>query len=236
MVISEKIINEMNIHELLQAELEDSGDDNGKNRWLITYADVITLLLGFFILMLAISDINPVKVEEVNKSTSKNFGTTGVDKQVEILSIQELIDEVNRIIKKEKLENQVEVKATNRGVVVSGKGSTFFHSGEAEVLPQAHMLLTKLGNQINKEPYDVAIEGHTDNVPIRSSNFPSNWELSSARASNIVRYLISTGVKSTKLRAVGFADTVPKFPNDSETNRAKNRRIEIVFLISSGKQ
>jgi chemotaxis protein MotB len=225
----------MNIHELLQQELDDSNTgESDKTRWLITYADVITLLLGFFILMLAISDVNPVKVEEVTKSTNKNFGTTGVDKQVEVLSIQELIDEVNRIIKKEKLENQVEVKATNRGVVVSGKGATFFTPGEAVVLTKAHVLLEKLGSEINKVPYDVAIEGHTDNTPISSGKYPSNWELSSARASNIVRFLISSGVKPGKLRAVGFADTVPKVPNDKEFNRAQNRRIEIVFLISSG--
>lgn len=225
----------MNIHELLQQELyETENSEGGKNRWLITYADVITLLLGFFILMLAISDINPVKIVEVTNSTSKNFGTTGVEKQVEVLSIQELIDEVNRIINREKLQDQVEVKATNRGVVVSGKGSTFFNSGEAEVLTKAHMLLKKLGKEINKVPYDVAIEGHTDNIPIRSGKYPSNWELSSARASNIVRFLISSGVKSSKLRAVGFAETVPKVPNNTEFNRAQNRRIEIVFLISSG--
>ncbi len=211
---------------------ENNDDESEKNRWLITYADVITLLLGFFILMMAVSDINPAKVEQVADSTKKNFGTRGVEKRVSVLSIDELIRIVNRIIRREGLQNQVEVEGTSRGVVISGRGSTFFKSGEAEVLPSAHTLLRKLGREMNKVPYYIAVEGHTDNIPIKSNSFPSNWELSSARSSNIVRYLISSGVRPTKLRAVGFADTVPKVPNSSEYNRAQNRRIEIVFLVS----
>ena len=211
---------------------ENNDDESEKNRWLITYADVITLLLGFFILMMAVSDINPAKVEQVADSTKKNFGTRGVEKRVSVLSIDELIRIVYRIIRREGLQNQVEVEGTSRGVVISGRGSTFFKSGEAEVLPSAHTLLRKLGREMNKVPYYIAVEGHTDNIPIKSNSFPSNWELSSARSSNIVRYLISSGVRPTKLRAVGFADTVPKVPNSSEYNRAQNRRIEIVFLVS----
>lgn len=224
----------MKIEELIKEELKDGGESGeAKNSWLLTYADAITLLLGFFILLLALSDINPDKVEQVSKSTKKSFGTRGFEKQVSIISLEELIKEVREIIRREKLEKQVEVEATNRGVVIRGKGSTFFRSGDANVLSQAYPLLKKLALQINKSPYRVAIEGHTDNIPITSGKFPSNWELSSARSSNIVRYLISQGVEPDKLRAVGFADTVPLVPNKNEYNRAINRRIEIVFLVSS---
>lgn len=198
--------------------------------WTVTFADMVTLLLCFFIMIVAISQPDPTKVEQVTESAQKALGTTGAEKRVQVLDINELVRSVERIIAQEKMQSQVEVAVTNRGVVVSAKGAMFFQSGDSAVLPQAMPLLKKLAKQINRVPYQIAVEGHTDNVPIKSAVYPSNWELSAARAGQIVRFLVDNGVKPQRLSAVGLADTRPKRPNSNDTNRAINRRIEIVFL------
>lgn len=212
--------------------LGEQSDEKHGSLWLLTYADMITLILAFFVVLAAISDVNPAKLELVTKSTKKSLGSTEkVQKGVPVLSLDELIKAVQQIVKQQKLENQVEVTATSRGVVVSGRGAMFFRSGDSKVLPAAMPLLKALAGPINNVAYKIAVEGHTDNVPA-GGIYPSNWELSSARASEIVRFMIQSGVAPERLRAVGLADTVPKQPNTNETNRAINRRIEIVFLTT----
>jgi chemotaxis protein MotB len=213
---------------------ESAEEDKHGALWLITYADMITLVLAFFVMLTAASDFNPAKFEQAAQSTKNALGSSEVEKKqgVKVLSIDELVKAVQRIIRQTHLEKQVEVAATGRGVVVSARGAAFFQSGEASVLPAAMPLLKALAGPINKTPYSIAVEGHTDNVPLGGGHYPSNWELSSARASEIVRYLINSGVRPNRLRATGLADTQPKRPNTTERNRAMNRRIEIVFLTA----
>jgi chemotaxis protein MotB len=213
---------------------EGAEEDKHGALWLITYADMITLVLAFFVMLCATSDFNPAKFEQAAQSAKSALGSsqTETKKGVKVLSIEELVRAVQRIIQQQHLEKQVEVEATGRGVVISARGAAFFQSGEASVLPAAMPLLRALAGPINTTPYSIAVEGHTDNVPLAGGHYPSNWELSSARASEIVRYLINSGVKPNRLRATGLADTQPKQPNSSERNRAINRRIEIVFLTA----
>lgn len=212
---------------------QSAEEDKHGALWLITYADMITLVLAFFVMLCAVSDFNPAKFEEATQSAKKALGSqTEKKKGVKVLSIEELINAVKRIIHQQHLEQQVAVEATGRGVVISARGATFFRSGDSSVLPAAMPLLKALAGPINTTPYSIAVEGHTDNVPATGTRYPSNWELSSARASEIVRYLINSGVKPSRLRATGLADTQPKLPNTSERNRAINRRIEIVFLTA----
>ncbi|MBC7543625.1 MAG: flagellar motor protein MotB [Candidatus Sericytochromatia bacterium] len=209
-------------------------EDKHGSLWLITYADMMTLVLAFFVMLTAVSDFNPAKFEAATQSAKKALGSaqTEAKKGVQVLSIEELVKAVQKIISEQRLEKQVDVKATGRGVVISAKGAAFFPSGEAHVLSHAMPLLQALAGPINSVSYSIAVEGHTDNVPLNSARYPSNWELSSARASEIVRYLASNGVKPQRLRATGLADTQPKAANTSERNRAMNRRIEIVFLTA----
>jgi chemotaxis protein MotB len=217
------------------AMIMDQSDEGNKHgsTWLITYADMITLVLAFFVMLCAMSDFNPAKFEQATRSAQSALGSSQTQKKgVTVLSIDELVKAVKAIIRQQKLEKQVEVAATGRGVVISAKGAAFFQSGEASVLPAAMPLLKALAGPINTTSYSIAVEGHTDNVPLNSSRYPSNWELSSARASEIVRYLINSGVSPKRLRATGMADTQPKQPNTNEHNRAMNRRIEIVFLTA----
>ena len=131
--------------------------------------------------------------------------------------------------------SKVNVELLPIGVAVTFTGNTLFTLGKATIQKDIHPILDGLAWVMSELPYNVAVEGHTDDIPISSDEFPSNWELSSARASRVVRYLISKGVSSQKLFASGYADTKSRVPNLDEfgrpipENRAENRRVEIIF-------
>jgi len=198
--------------------------------WLLTYSDMITLLVTFFVIMLAVSKIDPIKVEMLTKSMNQAMDKTKVTQ----VSIEKLVEDVEKMIVKEQLEDAVDVSVTARGVAVSAKGKVLFPSGSTQLLTTGYTILDNMVNIILETPYNVAVEGHTDNIPISgslASLFPSNWELSSARASTIVRRLVEKGVPAERLRAVGLADTQPIAPNNTEDGRQKNRRVTLVFLV-----
>lgn len=141
------------------------------------------------------------------------------------------------MLTEENLSAEVKAEKTPQGVAISVPGAYLFQSGSADISPQAQPLIKRIAEIIRSVPYNVAIEGHTDDVPIQTREFPSNWELSAARASGIVRFLIDQGIYSRRLRAVGFSDTQPIVPNIdpmtgviSPENRARNRRVVIRFL------
>lgn len=201
--------------------------------WLLTYSDMVTLLLCFFILLGAISTIDPAKLQQVAQSMVKAM--RGKVEQP-IVSLQEVADKVNEIIQKQDLQEEVDVEVTPRGVAINAKGGIFFASGRAEILDTAEPLLYSLVEEVKKVPYNIAVEGHTDNIPISTPEFPSNWELSAARATQVVRFFIRNGVPKERLQAIGYADTRPRVPNTTPEgfpipeNQAKNRRVVIVFL------
>lgn len=206
------------------------GDKEDSDSWLLTYSDMITLILTFFVILLAVSKIDPVKLEIVAQSMNQAMDKS-MKKQV---TIEQLVDDIKKLIIKEDMEDLVEVNVTPRGVAVSAKGKVLFPSGSAELLSTSSRLLQQLKDIIMETPYNIAVEGHTDNVPISGALqkiYPSNWELSSARASSVVRYLIQSGINSDRLRAEGYADIDPVASNDTEEGRARNRRISIVFLV-----
>ena len=128
-------------------------------------------------------------------------------------------------------KNDVAVSYLPKGLVMRLSDQALFDVGQAAISPQAIPLLQKIGASIAKTAHEVRIEGHTDDVPIKTVQYPSNWELSTARAVNVLRYFIqSYGISSKRLSAEGFSRYQPIVPNDSPVNRAKNRRVEIVFL------
>jgi chemotaxis protein MotB len=146
------------------------------------------------------------------------------------VSLTTVKNEVKKLLKEEKLEDMIEVTKNARGVTMKIPGDFAFPSGTANVSGEIKALLIKMVPTMKKATYAIAVEGHTDNIPMRSAIFKSNWELSASRASAVVRYLISEGVDARKFRAIGFGDTQPKFPNDTRANQAKNRRVDITFL------
>ncbi|NQS97558.1 MAG: flagellar motor protein MotB [candidate division Zixibacteria bacterium] len=208
----------------------DKREKESPDSWLLTYSDMITLMLAFFVILLAVSKIDPIKLEMVSQSMN-----TAMDKSMkEQVTIEQLVNDVEEFIRKEELEDIMEVNITPRGVAVSAKGKVFFSSGSAGLLSSGLVILEQMKNMILETPYNIAVEGHTDNVPISASlqqYYPSNWELSSARSSSLVRYFIRQGIPAERLRAMGYAETQPVASNDTEEGRVRNRRVTVVFLV-----
>ncbi len=195
--------------------------------WLTTYADMMTLLMTFFVLLFAMSTLDPVKLEQFGDSTKKDKGSAKKSKKV---SLSQINKEVKKLVVEQELQSQVKVSMDARGVTLGIASDLAFGSGTAILSESIKSFLVKLVSTMEKATYAIAVEGHTDNDPIRSSQFPSNWELSAARASAVIRYLTEQGIAADKFRAIGFGDTVPLVANDTRANKAKNRRVDITFL------
>jgi len=142
----------------------------------------------------------------------------------------EIEEKLKALIQEKGLEKEVSVEKTARGVVVRVRGRLFFNPGTADIKDGIAPLLNELGEVMQEFPYDMSIEGHTDNVPIRSRRFSSNWELSAARAYSALKYLHENkNIDTSRLNIAGFSDTRPLTSNDTPDGRAKNRRVEFVF-------
>lgn len=224
-------------------------DDHG--RWLVSYADFITLLFAFFVVMYAISQINESKYRVLSDALLKVFkpnrgsarvappsprqpaptvpengdGLGPAEQRLRAVA-QDVINALDPMVK----SGQVRVTESGRGVAVDINASALFASGEAEIQTQALPALEGLAQVLVPLPNDIEIEGHTDTTPIASARYPSNWELSSARASSVVRLLNNRGVASVRLVAVGYADTRNVSPNITPEGRAQNRRVTVMIL------
>ncbi len=199
------------------------------NNWLMTYGDMMTILLVFFVLLVAISEINPVKLQQITASLRNAMGTV----EEHIPTLQEVEDDLISSIEEMDMQGVVNVLRDKDGVKLMIKGESFFPSGRANLYPSTSKFLSKIGVTIQESPYKVAIEGHTDNIPIHTAQFPSNWELSGARAAAVVRYFEESGLPRSRFRIAGFADTQPvnrTLANSTPAARALNRRIVISFL------
>ena len=240
--------------------------DNAE-RWLLTYADLITLLLIFFIIMYVMSIQDIVKFKSVaqslnmalagggqsimgeapasslipgqqgyqakyNKDKSKS-GSEDKKRKSESETMAEIKQKIEQMAKAAGLETKVTVTQTERGVTISIIDKLLFSSGEASLSPSAHSLLQKIGSIISVSQQYMRVEGHTDNQPISSFPYPSNWELSAARATNVVRMFIEeSGITPERLSAVGYGEYRPIASNATEEGRMANRRVEIVLLDS----
>lgn len=235
-------------------------------RWLISYADFITLLFATFVVLYALSQTDIKGFKELEQAMQNAFSapsimqgsegmmqdagsnalfdTSQADSMISPLmmeymsqkyeadSMQEIEKEINEGVKSGELEG-VEVIETERGLIIRFKDNYLFGSGSAVISPKAKTKLDKVGAIICKKfvLHYMRIEGHTDNEPLTNSAYPSNWELSGARASSLIRYYIARfHFMPSLFTAVGFAETRPLVENTSEANKAKNRRVEILIL------
>jgi chemotaxis protein MotB len=224
--------------------------DNAE-RWLLTYADMITLLVAFFVMMYSMSVLNLAKFHQVAISIKSGFGGTvsgaghsvleqsgGEGRKPTILPEMNpaqpaaIAKQIRHYIRERKLEKDLRVKVTERGVVVTiVTDDMLFPKGEADVTPGTARLLDKVSSIIAKTSNLIRVEGHTDDLPINTTRFPSNWELSTSRATTVVRYLIEHDrIDPARISAAGYADSRPLVPNDSEANRRVNRRVDIVIV------
>lgn len=233
-------------------------EHDNHDRWLISYADFVTLLFAFFVVMYSISSVNQKKYRTFSDSLSIAFSnqpkaslTTIVPNNQEQL-LKALVDKrtareveqqrrmqermnnlaggLKRVLLPLIKQHQVDITTTKRGVVIDIRASSLFRTGEADIQPGALGVLRKVAAQLNNEKLPIEVEGYTDDIPIKTAQFPSNWELSSARASSVVRMMIDNGVTSERLAAVGLASNHPLVPNDSPENRDRNRRVSITIM------
>jgi chemotaxis protein MotB len=226
---------------------DDEEKKENSERWLLTYSDMITLLMIFFIVLYTISTVNSQKFQQIAASLGKTFdGTNYVVGQYSGNSILDSIKTTNntntdnaiesqldKLIKQNNLQNMVTYKIDERGFVISLNDTLLFDTGSADVKPDQKATLIKIGNILKAMPNYIRVEGHTDNVPINNSQFHSNWELSVIRATNVVEILVNdVKIDPAKISAVGYGEYRPIVPNDSDKNRQLNRRVDIVIMNS----
>ncbi len=234
-------------------------------RWLITYSDLITLLLIFFIVMYSMSKVDMAKYEMLSESLHLQFakgdtiiekhnGPAGDLKQGDKATpiptdtptpspsasaqaerereLQDLLSKVNQYIEENNLQAQVSTGDLQRGVVIKLNDMVLFDLGKADLKQASLPILDKLGSLFRSLDTKISIEGHTDNLPLQTGSlYKDNLGLSQARSVSVIRYLLSTpGMNDRMFVSTAYGDTMPIAPNDTEENRAKNRRVEIVVL------
>ncbi|MEX0845458.1 MAG: flagellar motor protein MotB [Balneolaceae bacterium] len=200
--------------------------------WLLTYSDMITLLLAFFAVLIAVSHVDINLWEQMKQGLRSE-----VNKQENVQTpLAEVKKDLDEKLAEEREAELVNIILDRDGIKLFFTSSSFYNSGEAVLLPTGQNIIDKVTQAMNELGYyqfKVDVEGHTDNVPISTERFPSNWELSVARASEIVKYFIQEGISGDRLKASGYSDTQPVVPhvdeqgNDIIENRALNRRIVI---------
>jgi chemotaxis protein MotB len=225
-----------------------AGKDNAE-RWLLTYADLITLLMVFFVLLFAMSNTDAKKFQELAGSLRRAFNvnvlqgaqpvaltsSSGANnaviqlEQTDYQRIQQIIQQVEQNTQVD--PQQVSAQITKEGIAVTVSGALLFYNGTNQIKPDGIKLLDQIGAYISTLPNSVRVEGHTDDIPVSSAQYPTNWELSSARAVAVVRFFSSTtNVAPNRLSAVGFGQYQPIVANDTRAHREQNRRAVIVIL------
>ena len=254
----------------------------GAPAWMVTFSDLVTLLLTFFVLLLSFANTDLIKYKEALGSLKDAFGVqtreigtfqaqspspisldAPTPKPFSVIEndvppggknaikkddenkedgekedgaseesnndTHKMLEEIKKYIMDEGLLSEVGVEVEDGKIKIRARLKVVFESGSAKIKKGSYELLKKIAFFLKKTKYYLTIEGHTDNTPAKGSAFPSNWELSSVRATTVLRFINMTGVSRTRLRAIGYADSQPLVPNTSRTNRLKNRRVEFVF-------
>ena len=214
--------------------------EENTQEWLTTYADMITLLLAFFVMLFSISTMNLPKFQETMGAIKTAMSKTALPQpraqptmvvsQVVGLRQRNLINEVNRALEGVPEGSTISAQFDRNKILLTIGDKTVFDPNKAELLPAGKEMLKKVAKLLETfAEYDVSIKGHTDNVPINTPQFPSNWELSAIRATAVLRFLLSQGIPAYRMTATGLADIDPIAPNNSPENRALNRRVEFVL-------
>lgn len=215
-------------------------EDGNTAKWLTTFNDLMTLLLTFFVLLFTMSSLDFKKMKTFQSSLQSALGIlepgnmTEVEiRQVPVNSLIEhdIYEEMIENLRKD-LENEsgVEVCETDAGMMIRFKETILFECGEAELDVGAFEMLNIVAKALKKMDCPITIEGHTDDIPINTQRFPSNWELSTARAVSVVKHLAEVGgIPPRRLSAVGYGESKPLYDNDNPEHQSKNRRVEILL-------
>lgn len=236
----------------------DASINSHQEGWVISYIDILTLLLTLFVILLAMSDFYPdiasLKQVSVNmnkpenqymaaesgdemqvykqteeRSFVQNLGESKTHEQRMTSFSHEQINVLIKEIKKSRLDHQIEISEEKDHVNLVISDKILFSPGSADLKSGGLELLSQLAVIINNSKLNMSIEGHTDSVPINNAHFPSNWELSSTRATMVTRHLIANNIAPGRIRAIGYADTRPRLENDTSEGRKHNRRVSIIL-------
>ncbi|SHE56807.1 OmpA family protein [Clostridium fallax] len=231
-----------------------SGDE-----WLATYSDTITLLLTFFILLYTMSSVDSQKLKVMSAAMQKAFqgkgesvleynlhnGTEPIvgNEDIEKPDSGDTVNEndsaynnIEQFVNENNLASDVRLTKDERGVILQIKDSILFESGKADLIESSREVLDKISKLLSSMPNKVIIEGHTDNLPINTYKFASNWELSAARAVNVVKYFSDNKkIDPTRFCAAGYGEYRPIVDNSTPDNRAKNRRVNILIVTNENK-
>ena len=214
-------------------------------RWLLTYADMITLLLAMFIILFAISNVSRVKFQRFATAISGGFnssdsannppngGVTGNEHgRTDEANMGSVKAQIDKYIARQNLQNKVQTRIDRQGLVITLlSDKAYYDSGSADLRPETKQLLDVIGAQLRGVRNEVRVEGNTDSVPIATAAYPTNWELSAARATGVTRYLVEHDkIVPTRISFAGYGQFRPKFTNDSDAHRLQNRRVDIVIL------
>ncbi|HYD79780.1 MAG TPA: flagellar motor protein MotD [Paucimonas sp.] len=243
---------------MARRRFEEEPDNH--DRWLVSYADLLTLLFAFFVVMYAISSVNEGKYRVLSNALGTAFGRTDTSIGPPAIVIDPKAAPVlprplprsrganEAALKREKehmtgmardilkalapliSQGKVRVTQNNHGVNVEINASVLFAQGEAGLTDESSQALRAVAQVLKNDTHAVQVEGHTDNVPIRNAAFPSNWELSAVRAGSVVRLFVDNGIAEGRLTAVGHGANRPVAPNDTAEGRQRNRRVQIMIL------
>jgi chemotaxis protein MotB len=227
-------------------------DHPNHERWLVSYADFVTLLFAFFTAMYAISTVDAKKLSAMVESTQQAFEPKAAraaatdrilvgKKPAPKLSmgagpggevgLAELQKQVTARLAKQIAERQVEIEKDGRGLVISIREAGAFAVGRADLSRDAQSLLLELGSILAGIDNQVRVEGHTDDIPIHTARFASNWELSTTRATTVISFLLEhASVRPEHVSAAGYAEYHPRVANSSDANRTRNRRVDLIIL------
>ena len=196
---------ENNKKKISRAKKKKIHHDDGEGNWLVSYADMMTLIASFFIIVSAMSSPDPTKFEKLKKATAEAMGGDYVNPYNSIR--EQIEDKVSGAF----INNKIEVLTLLDGVKIVIKASTFFTPGSYSLRPNALEIIKNIGNVLVETPdqFKILVEGHTDDVPMTSQTIPSNWELSFRRASEVVKLFEKIGIAKNRLRPSGLADTEP---------------------------
>ncbi|NMM36057.1 MAG: flagellar motor protein MotD [Glaciimonas sp.] len=228
-----------------------------QDRWLISYADFITLLFALFVVMYAVSSINEGKYRVLSNALGNAFGREPVlpgivveppaalpiasrlsnqrTRRIEAIrhereQMTSMARDILKVLSPLIQEGKVRVTQTSLGVSVEINASVLFPSGDAKLTEESGQALKAVAAVLKNDTHVIQVEGHTDNLPIRNLMFPSNWELSAVRASSVVRLFIENGIVERRLTAVGYGPTRPIVENNTAEGRSKNRRVAVTIL------
>ena len=230
-------------------------EPDNHERWLVSYADFMTLLFAFFVVMYAISSVNEGKYRVFSNSLLNAFGKPrpmlnepepqAPQRPMQLLPRPRPHDALLRREREQMTgiardllkalaplvtQGKVRVTETSRGVSIEINDSILFAQGEAKLSTESSEVLKAIATILKSDAHAIQVEGHTDNVPISKAQFPSNWELSAVRASGVVRLFIENGIGENRLVAVGHGSNQPAASNDSAEGRMRNRRVQVMIL------